>query len=276
VTTTGSHPPNDGPSSETDLFAEIFAEAEAPGIDTLLQPLEMSSAGERIADRLVTAIALGGFVPGQRLPSARDLAAMLGVSLSSVREAIQRLAAEGYVTVRRGRTGGAFVAKSWGPNSSQKIRRTLLPTWQSLEAMLDCRACVEEMIASVAARRRTDEDVTAIESALEAYRHAGDDREASRAADEALHLAIARATHNSYLVQLCQRMRNAVNLGFRSEPYNLDLRRAALEQHAQLAQAITEGRDDTAGTIAASHFTLTTASTLRALVARIQDEEPQS
>lgn len=284
MTTTDSPTPPGGPSPEIsgsseapatgDLFAEIFVEAEPTGIDALLQPLDMPSAGERIADRLVTAIALGGFVPGQRLPSERELSAMLGVSRSSVREAIQRLAAEGYVTVRRGRTGGAFVATAWGPNSPQKIRRTLLPTWRSMEEMLDCRACVEEMIAGVAARRRTDEDVAAIEGALRAYREAGDDREASRAADEALHLAIARSTHNPYLVKLSQRMRDAVNLGFRSEPYNLDLRRAALDQHAALAEAIIEGRDQAAGTIAAQHFTLTTESTLRDLVARIRDEEP--
>lgn len=269
----GPHRPPGGPlSAGNDLFTDIF-QAETPRFGTLLQRLEMPSAGERIADRLVTAIALGGFVPGQRLPTERDLAAMLGVSRSSVREAIQRLAAEGYVTVRRGRTGGTFVATAWGPNSPQKIRRTLLPTWRSMEEMLDCRACVEEMIAAVAARRRTDEDITTLEAAVKAYREAEGDREASRAADESFHLAVARATHNSYLVKLSQRMRDAVNLGFRSEPYSAELRRTALGQHAALAEAIVEGRDQAAGTIAATHFTLTTESTLRDLVARISEEE---
>ena len=44
---------------------------------TILEPVRMRSAGEHIADRIVTAIALGEFVPGQRLPTERDLASML-------------------------------------------------------------------------------------------------------------------------------------------------------------------------------------------------------
>jgi len=69
----------------------------------LLAPITLRTAGERIAERLVTAIALGEFIPGQRLPAERDLAAMLEVSRTTVREALQRLQAAGYVTARRGR-----------------------------------------------------------------------------------------------------------------------------------------------------------------------------
>ena len=71
----------------------------------LLAPVTMRTTGEVIAERFVTAIALGQFVPGQRLPAERDLAAMLEVSRTTVREALQRLQAAGYVTARRGRGG---------------------------------------------------------------------------------------------------------------------------------------------------------------------------
>ena len=62
---------------------------------TLLAPITLRTAGERIAERFVTAIALGEFVPGQRLPPERELAAMLEVSRTTVREALQRLQAAG-------------------------------------------------------------------------------------------------------------------------------------------------------------------------------------
>jgi DNA-binding FadR family transcriptional regulator len=55
----------------------------------ILSPVTMRTAGERIAERLVTAIALGEFVPDQRLPTERELAAMLEVSRTTVREALQ-------------------------------------------------------------------------------------------------------------------------------------------------------------------------------------------
>ncbi|MGW0632346.1 FadR/GntR family transcriptional regulator [Streptomyces sp. NPDC002758] len=262
-------------ASLSGVFASLFSGNGPAPRPAVLEPLDMPSAGERIADRLVTAIALGNFVPGQRLPSERDMAAMLGVSRASVREALQRLAAEGYVEVRRGRNGGAHVTTDWLPASAEKVRRTLLPSWRALEELLDCRSCVEEMIATVAARRRTDEDTDAIQSALASYRDAGDDRELSRAADEALHGAVARATHSPYLIQLSEHLRQAVGLGFRAEPYTTALRQTALEQHGELARAVIEGRPPQAGETAARHFTLT-ESRIRDLVARIGPDEPST
>lgn len=263
------------PASLSGVFASLFSGNGPAPRPTALEPLDMFTAGERIADRLVTAIALGTFVPGQRLPSERGMAAMLGVSRASVREALQRLAAEGYVEVRRGRSGGAYVTADWLPSSTEKVRRTLLPSWRALEDLLDCRSCVEEMIATVAARRRTDEDADAVDSALASYRDAGDDRELSRAADVALHGAVARATHSPYLIQLSEHLRQAVSLGFDAEPYTTSLRHTALDQHAQLARAVIEGRPPQAGEIAARHFTLTEGR-IRDLVARIRPDEPSA
>ncbi len=138
----------------------------------LLAPLTLRTTGQRIAERFVTAIALGQFVPGQRLPTERDLAAMLGVSRATVREAIARLAESGYVTVRRGRSGGAFVEAGWGPESAEMIRRTISTQWQDLELLLDYRQLIEQQIARTAAQRRTDTDVKAIQAALADYERA--------------------------------------------------------------------------------------------------------
>ena len=82
------------------------------------------------------------------------------------------------------------------------IRRTLLPGWDRFERLFDFRQLIEPLIARTAAERRTDEDAARIRVTLDAYRDAGTDREASRAADEALHAAIAHATQNPYLENL--------------------------------------------------------------------------
>jgi DNA-binding FadR family transcriptional regulator len=217
----------------------------------------MRSAGEHIADRIVTAIALGEFVPGQRLPTERDLASMLSVSRTTVREAIQRLAALGYVDVRRGRNGGAFVLQRWGPDAADMIRRTLLPGWDRFERLFDFRQLIEPLIARTAAERRTDEDVEGIRDTLDAYREAGTDREASRAADQALHAAIARSTKNPYLANLSGLIRTEISLGFGAEPYSTQIRARAIEHHAALADAVASGDPETAATVARSHFALT-------------------
>ena len=167
---------------------------EGIGDGVPLSPLRLQNAAEQIAERLVTAIALGEFVPGQRLPAERELAGMLEVSRSTVREALQRLVATGYVKIHRGRNGGAVVQADWGPGTAEMVERTLAPNWEYFELLFDLRRLIEQQIARTAAERLEDEHVADIEAARDRYRDAGSDREASRVADRELHAAIARAT----------------------------------------------------------------------------------
>ena len=240
----------------------------APPARGLLAPVTIRTTGEVIAERFVTAIALGQFVPGQRLPAERELAGMLNVSRATVREAIARLAESGYVTVRRGRAGGTFVAAGWGPDAEEMIRRTLNPEWQELELLLDFRQLVEQQIARTAAIRREDTDILAIRHALSDYEHAGDDRDSSHLADLALHRAIATATQNPHLRDLSLSVRHDISFGFEAEPYSPEVRGRALHQHPELAQAVIDGNPERAAELAAEHFSLT-ESMLRELHARV-------
>ncbi len=241
--------------------------AEGP-FGGLLAPVPMRTAGERIAERLVTAIALGEFVPDQRLPTERELASMLEVSRTTVREALQRLAASGYVKTRRGRGGGTFVQAGLGPESDEMIRRTLLPAWAELGELLDFRRLIEQLIARTAAERRDEQDIAAIRDAVGQYA-AATDREASHLADHALHQSIARAAHNPRLVELSARIRREVSFGFDAEPYSAEVRSRALHQHPLLAGAVIAGEPGTAADLAAGHFSLT-EDMLRELYARIR------
>ncbi len=86
---------------------------------------------------------------------------MLEVSRTTVREALQRLQASGYVTTRRGRGGGTFVRTGRGPDADGMIARTLVPAWADLTDLLDFRRLVEQLIARTAAERRDDRDIGA-------------------------------------------------------------------------------------------------------------------
>jgi len=251
-----------------------MAELASEPFGTLLTPIAQRTAGERIAERIVTAIALGEFVPDQRLPAERELATMLEVSRTTVREALQRLQASGYVTTRRGRGGGTFVRTDRGPDADGMIARTLMPAWADLTDLLDFRRLVEQLIARAAAERRDERDVVAIRAAVGDYERARD-RYASSLADHALHEAIAKATHNARLVELSAQARRDVSLGFDAEPYTPRVRHRALHQHPQLAEAVVAGDPDAAARIAAEHFSLT-EEMLRELHARIEVDRKDS
>src|SRR4051794_5001789 len=105
---------------------------------SILEPVKLRSGAEHVAERLVTAIALGEFVPGQRLPAERELAGMLEVSRSTVREALQRLVATGYVKIHRGRNGGAVVQADWAPGPPRWSSGRSRPTGSTSSSCSTC------------------------------------------------------------------------------------------------------------------------------------------
>lgn len=237
-------------------------EAEAPQPTTRARatrpwgaPIVSRRVADDIVDRLVTAVALGLYVPGQQLPTERELAGMLGVSRTSVREALGQLTDAGYVEVRRGRMGGYFVRANWGPSSAGHVRRQLVDHWDEFQNIFDARILVERMIARTAAGRRTDTDIAAIRTALQAYIDAPD-HDASRLADGSLHLAIARATQNPILVEMSVDFRTRISLNLGAEPYTDEVRQIAIVQHTELVSAVAGGQADQASEIAAIHFAL--------------------
>lgn len=235
-------------------------------------PIVSRHVADDVVDRLVTAVGLGLYVTGQQLPTERELATLLKVSRTSIREALKQLTDSGYLEVRRGRNGGYFVRADWGPESAEHVRRELIANWDAFEHIFDARNLIEPLIARTAARRRTAPDIEAMQRALQAYLDAPD-HDASRRADTSLHLAIAEATHNPILVQTSVDLRAKITLNLGAEPYTDEVRRTAIGQHTALVAAVVDGREDEAADIAAHHFVLS-EDLIRKLADRARDGGP--
>lgn len=240
-------------------------------LSSLGEPIVNRRITEGIVDRLVTAVALGLYVPGQQLPTERDLSGMLKVSRSSLREALQQLTASGYLEVRRGRNGGYFVLADWGPTSAEHVRRQLVSRWSEFQEVFDARTLIEPMIARVATTRRSENDLAAMRDALQAYIDAPD-HDASRQADARLHMAIAKSTNNPILVDISADLRTRISLNLGAEPYTDDVRKIAIIQHRQLVDAVACGDAETASAVAAEHFALS-ETLYRGLVERANREQ---
>ena len=117
--------------------------------------LEMPSRIDEITDRLVTAIAIGEYLPGARLPVERDLAAALGVGRMPVRAALARLVDRGLPETRRGRGGGSYVVDQWPKSSTEAVRRTLAMRLGELRDRCDAIARMHGAICRAAADART-------------------------------------------------------------------------------------------------------------------------
>lgn len=216
-------------------------------------PMKVKSAAEQLVDRLITSIALGALLPGQKLPPEREFAARLNVSRTTLRDALHQLESLGYVGITRGRSGGVRVHSTWGPESSSHIRSMLLPRWQHLTWLFDLTRTLLPAIAGLAAERRADEHIRKIWIAVEAYEKA-DDRDPMRAADHALHSAIAEATGNPYYVSIDSQLRIQLTFGTDSLPYDAEIRQRALDDHRAIAEAIEARDSDRAAELTQHHF----------------------
>ncbi|MEW2400390.1 FCD domain-containing protein [Streptomyces sp. NPDC046862] len=259
-----------------DEFSRMLDRALSGGAPSPeLRPVRVASAVDEVCDRLLTAIAVGDFLPGERLPVERELTGLLGVSRPTVREAVGRLQAVGVIEIRRGRNGGAFVRESWSESTAAAVRRTLLPRWEEFEQVFDLRGLVEGMVAATAARRRRPEDLSPMRDALDAYLSADSPRE-ERIADSAFHRSICRATHNPQITMLSQDLLTRISLGFPAEPWGRGERSHFLragEDHKALYEAIAAGEPECAEKIARDHFTIS-ADLIRDVLARVHGTEP--
>jgi DNA-binding FadR family transcriptional regulator len=157
-----------------------------------LQAVEPKRLYRQIADQLAQLIASGEFPSGSRLPAERELAASLGVSRTSVREAIISLEMTGLVEVRVGT--GIFVTAR--PDASRSASRDAGPGPFEL---LAARKLVEGEIAALAATVASEEDAEALRRSVERIEASTDDFVARESEDRDFHLLLAKATGNSSL-----------------------------------------------------------------------------
>jgi DNA-binding FadR family transcriptional regulator len=110
----------------------------------VLRPVRQGNAFEETVERLLTVIKLGLVGYGERFPAERELAAQLGISRLTLRDAIHELHEAGYVSSRRGRFGGTFVTYSRpSPSGSAELRRLAHQDADRLTDALTYRLVVE-------------------------------------------------------------------------------------------------------------------------------------
>jgi GntR family transcriptional repressor for pyruvate dehydrogenase complex len=242
------------------------------GAGLLEQQLDTASRVDEITDRLITAIAIGEYLPGARLPVERDLAASLGAGRMTVRAALARLVDRGLLETRRGRGGGSYVLDQWPESSTDAVGRTLRARLGDLRDRCDAICRLQGTVCRAAAESRSQHDVSVLQTRFEDYRTAESGLDAQQA-DSRLHLAIMDAAHNDILKQVLLDLKASVSIGSPAhlwgEPSTMrSMELRALREHEQLVRAIADGRGDDADELARHHgaidFELITTAMQRA------------
>jgi DNA-binding FadR family transcriptional regulator len=165
----------------------------ATALEAVFEPVQPLTTFEETVDRLGTAIRLGLLAPGARLPPERELAEQLGISRSTLRQALTTLVQSGHLISLRGRAGGTFVAEQ--PPLSDGDGR-LRPDWREV---LDQRVAIECGAALLAAERSNPAALEVMEDVIEQM-DSRPDFETYRRADVRFHIALAEATGTPRLI----------------------------------------------------------------------------
>ena len=208
-----------------------------------------------IVEQITRMIRSQELLPGDKLPSERDLSAELGTGRQCLREALSVLEVLGLIEVKKGR--GTFVRDDALTNLAAKDMD--IEEMGDPFALMEARKALEPQVAFWAAKMAQPDDVTEMEKiiaemavVLAQGEHAGDQ-------DKRLHLAIARASRNpvflKFMNEIIANMGKQLWLTLKDKSYKVGGRNERYhEEHISLVEAIRRGNARRAEKIMSQHL----------------------
>jgi GntR family transcriptional repressor for pyruvate dehydrogenase complex len=203
---------------------------------------------EQVLERLRAYVAEAGLHAGDRLPAERDLAARLGVSRASVKQAIVVLEVQGLVEVRHG--GGTYLVR--GTLDVEPVEH-LVERRKRLPDVLEAREALETKLAELAAERRTPDELEDIRQALDFMRDEIAEGGFGVEGDRRFHAAVTAAAHSSLLADFMKSIAGQI-----TESRIESLRQPgrpprSLAQHTTIYAAIAAGEPKKAAAAMRTH-----------------------
>ncbi|MQY28293.1 FadR/GntR family transcriptional regulator [Nocardia aurantia] len=204
-----------------------------------MQPVRRTSLIAQVTEQLRAEIRSGSWPVGSRIPTEPELTELTGTGRNTVREAVQALVHAGMLERRQG--SGTYVI------ATSDLGGTLTKYFADAQArdVLELRQALDTTAARLAAQRRDDADIAALQRLLEERRQAWDETGAEALdIDVQLHRAIVVASHNAVYLEFYDSLLPVIEQGIRVNiaralgPYH--------HEHAELVQAVVDGDADRA------------------------------
>ena len=195
--------------------------------------IKRDSLSKQVSDQLEKMIENGEFEVGDKIPTESDLMEAFQVSRNTVREAIRALTWNGILEVKQG--DGTYV------RSKNRFRANMKKRYDevSLDDITEARKSIEVTIAHLAAMRCNEEDIKEITEKFNKRQNLKDDVKENTIADVEFHMAIAKACHNSILIDLYESISDYLESHIIERNMNTELTDQQIdEMHEKLYQAI--------------------------------------
>jgi DNA-binding FadR family transcriptional regulator len=195
---------------------------------------------QAIARDLGTAILAGRHKPGELFEGEIEASERLGVSRTAYREAIRILIAKGMLESRPKAGTRVLPRHRWNVLDPEMLAWMFAgePDADFIRDLFELRGVIEPAAAEFAARRRTDEQLATMESALADMARHGLSTPEGRAADQRFHHAILAATRNDALAALASSVGAAVSWTTKFKHRKQIMPRDPLPDHRAVFDAI--------------------------------------
>ena len=171
----------------------------------LFSRIKSSKLSDEVYNQIVLLISRGKLIPGDKIPSERELAADLGISRQSVREALNRAEIMGLIEVRQGE--GSFILSSINKTFKPPLTIILEKEAERVFEFLEIRKLIEGWCAEKAASEATIEDLENMEEILAEMKKVVSKDKQWEVLDLKLHLSFAIATHNVVAVHMMEALK---------------------------------------------------------------------
>jgi GntR family transcriptional repressor for pyruvate dehydrogenase complex len=212
----------------------IVTEATARDGFSRLTPRTVTADAVDQIKRLIT---VGTLAPGQRLPSERVLADLLGVSRPTMREAVRALEAMGIVSSRHG--SGTFVTDLSAETLARPLTFVLDINHEALQELFEVRVLLEAGAAEGAAAAADAETCDRLAACIAQMREAAD-AEAFLAPDLTFHQIVHHASGNALLFALMTGLRTLTRASLLASAAGDAARREAADEHEAILVALRQ------------------------------------
>jgi len=161
----------------------------------MFNSIKHTKISEDIANQIKRLIVDGELKPGDQLPPERELIKQLGVSRPSLREALNALAAMGFLDVRQAKR--TFVKSVTSKLIEDPLSLLIKADDQKIFDLIEVRKAIETWAAYHAAQKASSEDIEQLGTIISEMKRAFEEGRSWEKQDADFHLAMAKATHNT-------------------------------------------------------------------------------
>lgn len=216
--------------------------------------MHIPKGSDLLARQIRDAILEGRLTEGEMLPSEKDLMQQLDLSRATVREGLRLLEAEGLITTRPGRGGGATVHSPSAGGHTRSLAMLLHFAGSTLDELFEAWQAMVPACAKLAALRRTSEQLKGLREHLGKMAQQISDPPEFVALEVRFHMLIGHATNNAVLRIYGTSLAQLTFPQIENIPFTRSQIEGALADCANIVDAIEHGDGDAAEQLIAFHL----------------------